>query len=404
MTSKTVTRLIIFLLLFASSSTFGQLYVSSGVNIYLQAGITFAVDSLILQPTSTFTIGSTTETRSASLTHSNPNPTILRTYNFSPSISPFSGTIGIYYRTSELNSLPQNSLTLNVHNGSSWTVYNSGVTRNAVNNYVTTSGLSNLTLSELTLSGTAGITFSGKVFLQAAYNTSNSNMDNTLNSSGILQANALSQPYNPIYSYTGAESVASGFFASHTDIVDWVLVELRDPSTPSTVVATRAVFLKQDGTLVDTNGTSNQISFQNTIAGNYYVSIRHRNHMGIRSANTIDFSGGSGSYDFSTSAGQSFQNQSYTSTIQTGNIWSMRAGNANSNNNVKYNGPGNDQNQILNIKLGGSLSNILNNVYSTEDINMNGNVKWNGPGNDQNYLLNVLLGGSLSIVYLEQLY
>ena len=78
----------------------------------------------------------------------------------------------------------------------------------------------------------------------------------------------------------------------------------------------------------------------------------------------------------------------------------MRAGNANSNNNVKYNGPANDQNQILNIKLAGSLGNVLNNVYAPEDINMNGNVKWNGPGNDQNFLLNTILNGSLSTIYL----
>src|SRR5205823_1797412 len=146
------------------------------------------------------------------------------------------------------------------------------------------------------------------------------------------------------------------------------------------------------------------ISFSNIASGNYFVSVRHRNHLGIRSANPIDFSSGSGVYDFSKSATQSFQNQSYTSTVLVGTRWCMRAGNSNFNNNVKYNGPENDQNQILNTKLGGSLSNILNHVYSTEDINMNGNIKWNGPANDQNFLLNTLLGGSLSIVYLEQLY
>lgn len=247
------------------------------------------------------------------------------------------------------------------------------------------------------------ITFSGKVYLQGDYNTSTGTMNNTLNTSGILQTNAADQPYNGIYSYPGTENVSSTFFASHTDIVDWVLIEIRDPVTPSTVIATRAAFVNQDGNLVDTDGVNKQITFNDVPLGNYYVTIRHRNHLGIRSSATIDFTSGSGSYDFTTSANKSYQNQSYTSTVQIGSVWAMRAGNANSNNNVKYNGPANDQNQVLNIKLLGSLGNVLNNVYAPEDINMNGNVKWNGPGNDQNFLLNTILNGSLSTIYLEQL-
>ena len=248
------------------------------------------------------------------------------------------------------------------------------------------------------------VTLSGKIFLQGAYNTSNGTMNNTLNSSGILSTSALSQPYNnTAFNYTGTENVSSGFFTAHSDIVDWVLIELRDATSPATIVATRAAFVKQDGSLADTNGVSTQITFIGVSHGNYYVAIHHRNHLGISSSATIDFTGGSGSYDFTTAANKAYQNKSYTSTVQVGSIWAMRAGNANSNNNVKYNGPANDQNQILNLKLMGSLSNILNNVYAPEDINMNGNVKWNGPGNDQNFLLNTILNGSLSTIYLEQL-
>lgn len=248
------------------------------------------------------------------------------------------------------------------------------------------------------------ISFSGKVYLQGSYNSVTSNMNNSLNSSGILQSKASSQPYNIIaFNFTGTESVFPGFYASRSDIVDWVMVELRDATSPSTIIAKRAAFVKQDGTLAETDGTNNQIKFLGIDSGNYFVAIRHRNHLGIRSSSTIDFAGGSGSYDFTTSANKSYQNQSYTSTVQIGNVWAMRGGNANSNNTVKYNGPANDQNQILNLKLSGSLSNVLNNVYSPEDVNMNGNIKWNGPGNDQNFLLNTVLQGSLSTIYIEQL-
>jgi outer membrane protein assembly factor BamB len=246
------------------------------------------------------------------------------------------------------------------------------------------------------------VAISGKVYLQGAFNASTGAMNNSLSASTILQTYALAQPYNAAYGYAGLESVSTTFLNAHSDIVDWVLLELRDTSSPSTIISTRAAFVKQDGTLLDIDGSSS-ITFQGVVPTSYYISIRHRNHLGIRSSTAVDFSSGSGSYDFTTSADKAYQNQSYTSAVQIGNIWAMRAGNANSNNNVKYNGPGNDQNQVLNVKLAGSLSQIITNAYSPEDLNMDGTIKWNGPNNDQNFLLNVILGGSLSTVYNEQL-
>jgi len=89
--------------------------------------------------------------------------------------------------------------------------------------------------------------------------------------------------------------------------------------------------------------------------------------------------------------------------VLLGSIWAMRGGNANSDNTTKNNGPDNDQNQVLNLKLVGSLSTILNNQYAAEDVNMDGMVKANGPDNDQNFLLNIVLSGLLSAIFNEQL-
>lgn len=249
------------------------------------------------------------------------------------------------------------------------------------------------------------ITFKGKVMLQGAYNSSTGSMSNDLNTTGVLQSYAASQPYhNATFNYSGTESVGTGFFAAHPDIVDWVLIELRDANAPATIVATRAAFVTQDGSLVETDGSSHAIAFQN-IANNYYhVVIKHRNHLAIRTADPVDFINGYGEFDFTTANFKSFKNQNYTSTVQMGNVWLMRGGNTKGSTVVKYTGPGNDQNQILNIRLGGSLSLIVNNVYAAEDVNMNGNIKWSGPGNDQNFLLNVALSGSLSAILVEQLY
>jgi len=251
---------------------------------------------------------------------------------------------------------------------------------------------------------TGMVVFSGKVLLQGPYNTTTNLMNNSLNSLGILQSFAALQPYNNTnFNYKGEEVVGQKFFSNNAAIVDWLLLELRDPNVPSAAVATKAVFIKQDGTIVDTSGTNIVITFAGVPDGRYFVVVRHRNHLAIRSTAVLNFSEGPQYYDFTTSGSNAYQSQSYASMVQVGNVWAMRGGNATSKTSVKYNGPGNAQNQILNIKLGGSLSAVLSNVYASEDVNMNGNVKWNGPGNDQNFLLNIVLGGSLSAVINEQI-
>ena len=65
-----------------------------------------------------------------------------------------------------------------------------------------------------------------------------------------------------------------------------MLVELRTGTASGTKVATRAGFLKSDGTIVDTNGTS-PLQFAGLGEGNYYVVVRHRNHLAIMSASAI---------------------------------------------------------------------------------------------------------------------
>ncbi|WP_422105536.1 BspA family leucine-rich repeat surface protein [Winogradskyella sp.] len=62
-------------------------------------------------------------------------------------------------------------------------------------------------------------------------------------------------------------------------IVDWVLVELRDENDHTTIVDSRSALLQRDGDIVAIDGTSPLVFYQSS--GNYYVAIKHRNHLGI---------------------------------------------------------------------------------------------------------------------------
>ena len=126
-------------------------------------------------------------------------------------------------------------------------------------------------------------------------------MNTTLNGFGLLP---LTQPYSGTpWNYTGTESVTADFIADHSDIVDWVLIELRsDISTP---VATQAALLKSDGTIVDINGLS-AVRFFELPASEYYIVVRHRNHLTIMSSNPISLSGTTPLYDFTTAQTQAY--------------------------------------------------------------------------------------------------
>lgn len=181
---------------------------------------------------------------------------------------------------------------------------------------------------------------SAKIFLQGAYsNALGRHKDVTATWAAVLNAAALNQPYNtPAFgNYNGGESVAAGFFTSTgatTDITDWVLLELRDAATPATVIARRAAFVREDGLIVDLDGVS-AVSFSGIAAGNYFIAIRHRNHLGIRSAaaqavNSIAVA--PVLYDFSLGQAQAYQDATITTNAamaQSGSAFMLWAGNVN---------------------------------------------------------------------------
>lgn len=121
---------------------------------FISGGTVVSIDSLVMAPSSNFIItGPNAFTKNAFVTHLTSSNYVQRVFHFSSTLASFSGAIGIYYRNAELNGLAASTLTLNVHDGVSWNAYAANVTRDATNNLVTTTGLSNISLNELTLAG-----------------------------------------------------------------------------------------------------------------------------------------------------------------------------------------------------------------------------------------------------------
>jgi hypothetical protein len=217
-------------------------------------------------------------------------------------------------------------------------------------------------------------------------------------------------------SYTGTESVANGFFTSlpaTTDITDWVMIEIKNAA--GSILARRAALLREDGQIVDMDGTS-PVSLQGLASGNYSITVRHRNHLSIRTASLQSFTAHAlgvnsslASYDFTTAQSKAFQNPAITSNAAMKNvgagIFAMWGGNANSNTTVRASGPAslNDYTHLTNIVLNGNTATILNNVYSSADMNMDGIIRASGPAslNDYTTLINIILVGNSATIYTE---
>ena len=239
-----------------------------------------------------------------------------------------------------------------------------------------------------------------KAFLKGAYVESAGLMQDSLRTQGIIP---LTQPYGKSpytdISHTGSETTTSSVLSvtGNNAIVDWVMIELRNKTNPSDILYTRAGLIQRDGDIVDVDGI-NCLMFSGVVADSYYVTVRHRNHLGVMTANSIALTSTcSPVIDFTspitavyTKPTSSFDYSAYPRAVSA-SVMTMWAGNTRPDTYVIFQGPGNDRAPVFNLvatDLGniGGLSNYAVYGYLRQDINVNGVVVYQGPGNELNVL------------------
>jgi hypothetical protein len=196
------------------------------------------------------------------------------------------------------------------------------------------------------------ITANLKVLLEGPYNGSGT-MTTMLNTNHLIPLTSDSAYPTATYSYN-ASVVGS---IPDSSIVDWVFVELRTGTGPETKVASRAAFLKKDGTIVGTDGLS-PVSFTGVAAGNYYAVVKHRNHISIMTATAIPLSNNSVLYDFTTSQSQAYTTGTDPMVALSGGGFGMIAGD------------GNNSTIITAADVSPIITNLNNSIYSGADVNM----------------------------------
>ncbi|WP_299216155.1 glycosyl hydrolase [uncultured Aquimarina sp.] len=156
-------------------------------------------------------------------------------------------------------------------------------------------------------------------------------------------------------------------------IVDWVWLEFREATNKANVVASRSALLQRDGDIVDVDG--NQQLKLDLIAGDYFLAIKHRNHLGIVSASTYSLTATTATVNLSIDTASITGGANAVVLLNNGH-YAMIAGDYDENGQIQNS----DINQML-LLLG-------NSGYHKADMDMNGQIQ----NTDINNVINKNLG------------
>jgi hypothetical protein len=265
----------------------------------------------------------------------------------------------------------------------------------------------------VTLNTLCDVTLNLKVLLQGAmFGVSDGLMRDDLRVAGLIP---LTQPYtaaantrftqvsgNP--AETTNSTVLNANAGTGNAIVDWVFIEIRNATTPTTVLKTVSALVQRDGDVVAANGGPLVVS---NLPGSFKISIKHRNHFGAMGANTVTVSNANATLDFTTLTGTALYslpgNTSNVSMASVdGGLRALYAGNANLDAKTKYDGVTNDRQMIGSQVLSypgnsGLVLNFSNAIgYFSGDINMDGKALYDGANNDRQLILSIVINHPLN--------
>lgn len=187
-----------------------------------------------------------------------------------------------------------------------WTLVDvaDAVTTGANGSITFNTGLSLNSFSQFGIFESEGVKLNTKAFLEGAYDSNTGKLTNYFSTANLLPT---AQPYsNYTHINSGGETATNAVLTANNgnnSIVDWIFLELRSKTNPATRLHTRVGLLQKDGDIVDMDGTS-PITFSSATPDDYYIAIRHRNHLGFRTLNPVALS--------STPVALNFTNNSIT--------------------------------------------------------------------------------------------
>jgi hypothetical protein len=221
-----------------------------------------------------------------------------------------------------------------------------------------------------------------------------------------LQFKTIPNP-TAVFSVTGEDAV-----------VDWVYVELRSKTDNMNVVSRRTGLLQRDGDVKDLNNTRS-LRFPGVAWDDYYVTVRHRSHLGAMTAGAqtpkqladlVDFTvPNTPIYDKGVVLTNGGITLDYTGLSQKenarGTYYALWAGDFDGNGRIKAVSPSDDMNEILfQVLFHSGNTSFASNYdfawgYRQADYDMDAKVKFDNPDDDKNMLFFSLLFYPLNTEY-----
>ncbi len=222
-----------------------------------------------------------------------------------------------------------------------------------------------------------------RALLQGPFVSPSYGMIDSLRTRGLIP---LEEPYTALgYVHVGGggETTTAGVLttAGPDAVVDWIVVELRAPSTPDVVMASRAGLLQRDGDIVDVDGTS-PLAFKAPSA-DYQVAVIHRNHLPVITATPTSVSTTPAVIDLTDGSTLLYGAQPVRVDGAMHMLW---CGDVNGDGTIRYTGALNDRDPIL-VGIGGIIPTNTTSGYAPEDVNMDGTIKYTGTNNDRDPIL-----------------
>ncbi len=253
-----------------------------------------------------------------------------------------------------------------------------------------------------------GIVLAAKAILSGPYDVDLGLMNDLLRTNLMIPTD---EPYSgatylkPIIGVPAGETVSAAILSVNGSnaIVDWIFLELRSATNSSQIVATKRALIQRDGDIVSCEDGTSPVFFEGFAPDDYYISVKHRNHLGIMTATALHLdSVVNGLVDFTSCAVWELPGEINGPRRMYGTVATLWSSDGNKNKNTKYNGISNDKQEVLNAVGAGTSNNVLAPVYRQEDLNMDAKVKYNNTNNDRNVILGTVGSSTFNNVVNQQ--
>ncbi len=235
-------------------------------------------------------------------------------------------------------------------------------------------------------------------------------MRDDLREQGVLP---LTEPYSGLdgFSHAGAgggatitDSLAILGDLGDSSVVDWVFLELRSAADSAQVMHTRSALVLRNGQIIDVDG-GETVFFAEATQGDYFISMKHRNHLGVMTKRPVSLSHPIDTVDFTDTGLDFYERNAGFDGLEQATVngrFALHMGDAAGGFDVIFAGQTNDTDLVFD-RVNQAPGNVFQSPsfqltgYLTTDVDLDGRAVFAGQHNDTDLIFNVINQFALNV-------